>query len=710
MNVKNYILIIYFLLIFSYKINGQNWARINEILYDADYYLFTAQFNKAAEKYVEALKFIPNNANILYKLGICYLNYEDDKTKAIEVLKKASENINTKYNPNNPKEEAAPPEVLFLLGSAYRSIEKLDEAIEYYNKFISYLTPKQKKEKALVEQYLKSCYNAKETIKNKVYVKYKNLGPLINNQYSNINASISGDGTTLAFTTETKEGNKIYISIKKDNEWTKPKEITSQLGNPGKSLKSVSLSNDGTTLILVEEDPLNSELYFSKFERGRWMPAKKFPFNSKYNETHACFTPDEKRIYFTSDRPGGKGDMDIYYIDIDNKGNFGKPINFEIINTPFNEETPFLTPDGKYLFFSSEGFNSIGGYDIFYIDLNADNKTPIRLEYPINTTDNDIFYYPLNDFSGMKSIFTPDGYGKKDIYLIEKVKLFNIEGTFVYENNITPQEVPIVSIINTEGKIINHEFPTDVNKLNFKCSLPEGEYNINVIVPGFQLFEKKLLISQNEKLEITLTPDIKREELVVKVADTINYNKVLPETFDKIDKKEIKKKEKIKDVYKQKEVEDKITHTLDNKYFYTIQFLALKKPKNPSTYKNLNNIFIDYNSIDKLYRYNSGIFYKIEDAEKYLVFVQTAGYKDAFIKKQFFSEYTIQFIAIKKDINWKLFKDFKEYTVFLKQDGFNRFVTGKYNDTKSAIEGWKNLSKAGYTNSFIRKYKTLLDE
>jgi len=717
--IKNKILYsLIIIIILPLNIKAQNWARINEILYDAEYYFFTAQFKKAAEKYSEVLKYLPENANILYKLGICYLNEEADKSKAIEIFNKAINNINSKYNPNNPKEEAAPPEVFLLLGSAYRSIEKLDEAIECYNKYLNYLQPKQKKEKELTEQYIKSCYNAKEAIKSPIKIKYNNLGSIINNQFANINAAISGDGTTLVYTTEGKEGNYINISIKKDNNWTKPKDIRSQLANPGKYFKSVSLSYDGTLLILVEEDPLNAELYYSNFEKGRWMPAKKFSFNSKYNETHACITPDNKRIYFTSDRPGGKGDLDIYYIDIDNNGKFGKPINFEEINTPFNEETPFITSDGKYLFFSSEGFNSIGGYDIFYVDLTTSSKHPIPLEYPINTTDNDLFYFPINETLGLKSINHPDGFGSYDIYLIEKLKLYKIEGTFVYENNLIPAESPIVSIINEEGKIINYDITIEVNKNNFICLLPEGSYNINIIVPGFQLFEKKLYLTKNENIEVQLKPEKKQIELMATITDSIketiyvSYIKSVKDETKNIKEQKIAKKEKpeIKHVKKEYiKLRDNII-LADNNYFYTIQFLALKKPKNPAKFKELDNIFIHYNDTEKLYRYFSGIFNNIEEAEKYLSYIKLNGFKDAFIKKEYLPLYTIQIIALKKDIKWHSFKDLKEYSIFIGKDGFCRFTFGKFVDTKTAIETWKNLSKIGYTNAFIKKFETLLQQ
>jgi len=711
--IQIYIFIIFLSTIYL-KSTAQNWARINDLLYDADYYLFTGQFNKAAEKYQEVLKFLPDNSNILYKLGVCYLNSEEDKTKAIETLKKASENINPKYNPDNPKENAAPPEVLFLLGSAYRSIEKLDEAIDYYNKFLSYLTPRQKKEKILVEQYIKSCLNAKETIKNRTYFKFQNLGEQINNQYNNENASLSGDGTTLIYTTESKEGNKIFISIKKGNEWTKPKEIRAQLGNPGKNFKSVSLSFDGTMLIIVDDDPLNSDLYFSKFEKGRWMPAKKFPFNSKYNETHACFSLDNKRIYFTSDRPGGKGDLDIYYVDIDAKGNFGKIVNFAEINTPFNEETPFLTLDGKYLFFSSEGYNSIGGYDIFYVKLDDENINPIRLDYPLNTTDNDIFYFPVNEYSGLKSMVRTEGYGKKDIYWIEKIKLFKIEGTFVFENNIIPEDKPIVNIINEEGNILNNEYPITINKDNFTCSLPEGKYSINIVVPGFQLFDSIILLAKDERLEIPIKQEKKHEEYIASIADSIK-EKVPVETFiikEKVSEKTTNKKTKIKKEEKferQDFIADKEIFSA-NKYFYTIQFIALKKPKQPLKFKELSNVFIKFTSTDNTYRYHTGIFFNIDDANKYLDYVLSIGYKDAFIKKEIIPEYTVQFIALKKEIKWKTFKDIKEYSIFTGKDGFYRFIYGKFHNTNSAILGWKELSKIGFTNAFIRRFETLLNQ
>ncbi len=90
-----------------------------------------------------------------------------------------------------------------------------------------------------------------------------------------------------------------------------------------------------------------------------------------------------------------------------------------MINTPFNEETPFVTADGQRLYFSSEGHDGIGGYDIFYYDFNNPAAGVVNVGYPLNTTDNDLFYVPQGTGNtGIYAFRGSDTYGGRDIYRV----------------------------------------------------------------------------------------------------------------------------------------------------------------------------------------------------------------------------------------------------------------------------------------------------
>ncbi|HLK96207.1 MAG TPA: OmpA family protein, partial [Hymenobacter sp.] len=138
----------------------------------------------------------------------------------------------------------------------------------------------------------------------------------------------------------------------------------------------------------------------------------------KAHESSAAYTPDGRSLLFVSDKPGGLGSRDIYKIEIEGRGpavNLGPTIN-----TPYGEEGVFLHPDGKTMYFSSEGHNSMGGYDIFKSTYeNGKWSTPENLGWPINTPDDDVFFViSASGRHGYYSSFRDDGMGAKDIYQI----------------------------------------------------------------------------------------------------------------------------------------------------------------------------------------------------------------------------------------------------------------------------------------------------
>ena len=123
-------------------------------------------------------------------------------------------------------------------------------------------------------------------------------------------------------------------------------------------------------------------------------------YDSQANETHASLSPDKSTLFFTSDREGGYGGKDIYMIKKDEHGNWGEARNLgPQVNTPFDEETAMLHPDGNTLYFASEGHNGMGQLDVFYTQMNPDSTwtSPSNMGYPINTPEDDFFFLPTID-------------------------------------------------------------------------------------------------------------------------------------------------------------------------------------------------------------------------------------------------------------------------------------------------------------------------
>jgi len=200
----------------------------------------------------------------------------------------------------------------------------------------------------------------------------------------------------------------IYMATKDENgNWNEAyRFLRSEEGNEA----PVALSNDGLTLYLRKETRKRVDLFECHYEDGVWSKPKPLGsnINSAYNETGLSVSGDGNVLYFSSDREEGTGRFDLYRCERKSSGNWGKAENLgDQINTPFNEISPFIHPNGKTLFFSSNGYLSkgIGGYDIYYSELQDDGtwSEPQNLGYPINTTRDDINYYIV---SGGKRYYT----------------------------------------------------------------------------------------------------------------------------------------------------------------------------------------------------------------------------------------------------------------------------------------------------------------
>ena len=176
---------------------------------------------------------------------------------------------------------------------------------------------------------------------------------------------------------------------------------------------------------------------------------------TEFGETSACFSPDGNTLYFVSDRPGGKGGKDIWMSKKDAKDKFSEARNLgSTINTPYNEETVFIHPDGRTLYFSSKGHNSMGGYDVFVSHLNEAGiwSEPENLGTPINSPDDDMcFVISASGRFGYLSSARPDGLGGFDIYKLtflgpEKPLMVSTE-----DNLISVREKPVTQMVMEES-------------------------------------------------------------------------------------------------------------------------------------------------------------------------------------------------------------------------------------------------------------------
>ncbi len=401
-------------------------AELKEFFYDAEFFFAQEEYVDAVYDYLELYNNgFSDNGNINYRIGICYLNIPGQKEKSIPYLLEAVKQVSEKYKESTIKQKAAPVDAYLFLGNAYRVNNQLNKAIEAYNKYKEIASTAE--ELKYADQQIAACNLAITQMGSPKQVKFTNLGDSINGISSNYKGVVSGDGSLLVYMNELPFYDAVYTSTYRDNGWSSPVNITPQIQSDGDQYVT-AVSHDGKKMYLTREDAFNSDIYTSTFENDRWtksLPLAGTEINTKFWESHASVSRDGKTLYFTSNRKGGLGDMDIYVTKMLPTGVWGDPVNLgPVVNTQLNEDTPFITENDSILYFSSQGHQSMGGYDIFVTRLNAVGEwsKPENLGYPVNTTDDDLFYYPWsNGRIGYLSRIETDGKGKEDLYAVQPV-------------------------------------------------------------------------------------------------------------------------------------------------------------------------------------------------------------------------------------------------------------------------------------------------
>jgi hypothetical protein len=248
----------------------------------------------------------------------------------------------------------------------------------------------------------------------------------VNSHFSENNAVVSGDDSILIYYARLRFYPAVFYSHKENGKWCVPENINPDLG-VDEDCYPVGISYDGKELLFYRNNEYLGDLFVSRLVNGRWSKVKKLNhnINTNYWESHACLTRDGHTMYFTSNRKGGFGGQDIYSStrkDV-SSDDWGIPVNLgPVINSPLNEETPFILQDGGKLYFSSQGHDGMGGYDIFSSQKTACGNwsEPRNLGYPINTADDDVFFFPVGDGTeAYMALYKKDTYGQNDIYRLK---------------------------------------------------------------------------------------------------------------------------------------------------------------------------------------------------------------------------------------------------------------------------------------------------
>lgn len=523
---------LWFLLTLLYLSSGvwaQNEAKIptyKTYFEEGSFLLVENDPQGALRNFEIAYRMDSSSANINYMLGICYLLSPDKKTKAESHLARAIKNISNTYKADLSSETNAPPLAHFFYGQALHLNYKFDEALKQFGEFSKYVDPKDKEYLKMVEKEVNTANLAKIMVANPINVMITNMGDSVNSEYPDYSPVLNADENTLIFTTrrpgstggqKTPEGDyfeDIVVCYKDESgNWTRPVSLSENVNSMGHEA-SINLSPDGQILIVFKDNNGNGDIYFTSFDGTQWSLLQEFGsnVNTEFWESHACLNADGTVLFFASDRPGGFGGKDIYRcVKLPNR-QWSKALNMgENINTEYDEDGAFIHPDGQTFFFSSNGYKTMGGYDIMYASLNEDNKfsNATNLGYPINTTDDDIFYVTSPD--GKRGYFSSskkEGLGKNDIYRITIAEprekfLALFKGRLIpAEGEILPEHLVIVVRDKETNEIVGTYRPRMENG-TFSTILPPGhEYNFSYRTEaGEEFYNEDVSVSRNQSYQ-----------------------------------------------------------------------------------------------------------------------------------------------------------------------------------------------------------------
>jgi outer membrane protein OmpA-like peptidoglycan-associated protein len=465
------------------------FAQLNKSIVEAQRLFGAKNYQAALPKYLEGIQGVKDPL-VFYQLATCYKVSEsvENQIKGIPYFEEALA-LKKDYS----------AQIYFDLGELYLKDEQLQKATDAFQSYRE-MVKMDKKLVTVADKAIGSCQNAMAMMSVPRNFTVHSFSGTVNTKYTEYNPVVSADESVLAFTAlrpntgRTRSGDKfieeIYVSYNKSGNWTEPivVPIASEY-----NVGTAGISADGQKMVVFmggNADPGN--LFLVTKSGDVWSkPSILSPtINSMGLESTSSLTPDSKVIYFASDRQGGRGGLDIWKIELKSDGKWSPPINLgPDVNSKDNEDAPFIHPDQKTLFFTSDGHSTMGGRDIFKTSLvNGKWTKPENMGYPVNTTSNDNYFTLLAD--GKRAYFSSDrkgGQGAQDIYYLD-----------MPENSMT---IPLTMI---KGRVLN----TETGK-----PMPTKMYVVDM--------------DTKRELEFVYNPDPKTGEYLIILPPSKNYDIVI---------------------------------------------------------------------------------------------------------------------------------------------------------------------------------------
>ena len=523
-------------------------------------------FFKALTHFEKAYKFNPKSADLNYKIGVCYA-HGTSKEKCLSYFKTAY-----KLNP------VVDPFINYYMGYTNHLEGKYSEALTFYKKFEAEYRKADDFGK-FVKKRKKECQNAITLTKVPLRAWVDNESAL-NTKYNDFAPSVTMDGEELVFTSNRTNGhkpneleqydNEIYTCSYENGNWSKPTPAKGNI-NSAKDEISNCFSYNGTKMLISKtNDQGNYDIYETFLKGDTWSDPVSFSrnINLKSNDIYASYSASDVYIYYAKANAGGNTGYDIYVSGVMNRPErrYGTPNKVMKTSSPFNDGPIYLHPDGKTMYFASEGFNSMGGFDIFMCKYEGGSWTkPVNMGYPINTPYDDFFF--SSSANGKYAYITSNragGKGGNDIYKVtfwgpEKTPALSIEdyllasitqpindpqlesavkvtksinltvfkGKTIDNLSKKPVEALIEITDNSTGKIIE-TFTTNSATGKFLLSLKSGKnYGIAVKADGYMFHSENFDIASGSAYNLVNKTIVLKN---VKIGNTVTLKNIFFDT------------------------------------------------------------------------------------------------------------------------------------------------------------------------------------
>lgn len=641
--IKTFFTRAFFLIFFAspFILSAQSSSEVKNIFIQADSYLIYEEYELANQLFL--MIDVPENKNIKYKIGKCYLNIPGEKEKSIQYLEEAVKTADINSKPDSYKEIKAPLDIYFFLAKAYMINNEFDKALNTFEEFTKLATETNAKNEMenfdYVQQQIQACKNAILFTKVPSSFSKEALGDAIGVGAIIENPAVSYDGNTLIYTERRGIENALFFSRKKMGQWQNAIEITSEL-KAGTDCSSCSLNNDGTELFLYKTDNYDGAIYSSRYLNGTWTPIKKLNknINTKFYESHASISSDGSKLYFTSNRDGGLGNLDIYVSEKDKAGDWGPAKNLgPEINTPYNEDTPFITANDSLLYFSSEGHNSMGGYDIYKCRRKTSGwGPPSNLGYPVNSADDDKFFQPSNNGNNAFYSITTD-YKKKGIFYLDMIKTqikpsIKISGMLTLNDTTIFQEKRAsVDLINKISGDTLYRVVPENGSGTYSAEITPGLYSILFRCEDYYPSTVDTIVAQDNNMKpFVLNMMLFRDSTSIALTEPVKYEKLDFKDIPSV--ASIDSSILITDLVVNDETDKNIMDS--DVLYFTVQVMALHKPVDVNYFKYINDMKVLYNDKDRFYRFTTGKFLNKKEAYALRAVLIKKGYPEQiFVKK-----------------------------------------------------------------------------